>query len=82
MKSYLSNQRTELSHAIGVGTGFLIFYVAHTTGYSWELSFSISFTLGFLTSTILSHNLSQASNREEAVNLSQAIEEFEKPERS
>ena len=82
MKAYLSNHWTEISHAIGVGTGFLIFYLAHSAGYSWELSFSISFTLGFLTSTILSHNLSQASNREEAVNLSQAIEEFENPKRS
>ena len=82
MKAYLSNHWTELSHAIGVGTGFLIFYVAHNTGYSWELSFSISFTLGFLTSTTLSHKLSRASNREEAVNLYQAIEEFEKPERN
>ena len=82
MKAYLSNHWAELSHAIGVGTGFLIFYVAHTTGYSWELSFSISFTLGFLTSTMLSNNLSQASNREEAVNLSQAIQEFENPKRS
>ena len=82
MKAYLSNHWTELSHAIGVGTGFLIFYLAHSTDYSWELSFSIGFTLGFLTSTLLSQNLSRSFGQEEAVNLSQAIEEFEKPERS
>ncbi len=82
MKAYLSNHRTELSHAIGVGTGFLIFYLAHSAGYSWELSFSIGFTLGFLTSTLLSHNLSRSFGQEDSVNLSQAIEEFEKPERS
>ena len=82
MKSYLSNHWTELSHAIGFGTGFLFSYLAHSTGYSWELSFSIGFTLGFLTSTLLSHNLSRSFGQEEAVNLSQAIEEFEKPERS
>ena len=82
MKSYLSNHRTELSHAIGVGTGFLIFYVAHTTGYSWELSFSIGFTLGFLTSTLLSHNPSRSFGQEEPLNPAQAIEEFENPKRS
>jgi len=82
MKAYLSNHWTEPSHAIGVGTGFLIFYLAHSAGYSWELSFSIGFTLGFLTSTLLSHNLSRSFGQEETVNLSQAIEEFEKPERS
>ncbi len=79
MKAYLSNHWTELSHAISVGTGFLIFYLAHSAGYSWELSFSIGFTSGFFTSTLLS---SRSFGQEEAVNLSQAIEEFEKTERS
>ena len=82
MKAYLSNHWTELSHAIGVGTGFLILYLAHATSYSWELSFSMGFTLAFFTGTLLSHNLSRSFGQEEAVNLSQAIEEFEKPERS
>ena len=82
MRTYLSNHWTEPSHAFGVSTGFLIFYLAHTAGYSWELSFPIGFTLGFLTSTLLSQNLSRSFGEEEAVNLSQAIEEFEKPERS
>ena len=82
MKSNLSNHWTELSHAIGVGTGFLIFYLAHTLGYEWQLSFSIACTLGFLTSTLSSYNLSQRFGREEAGNRSEAIENFEKPERS
>ena len=82
MKSYLSNHWTELSHAIGFGTGFLFSYLARSTGYSWELSFSMAFTLGFSTSTLWSYNLSQRFGREEAGNLSQAIENFEKPERS
>ena len=82
MKAYLSNHWAELSHAIGVGTGFLIFYLAHSAGYSWELSFSIGFTLGFLTSTLMSHNLSRVFNREEPLNPAQAIEEFENPKRS
>ena len=82
MKVNLSNHWTELSHEIAVGTGFLIFYLAHTLGYAWELSFSMAFTLGFFTSTLSSYNLSQRFGREEAGNRSEAIENFEKPERN
>ncbi|MFL2527162.1 MAG: hypothetical protein ACJ0Q3_06735 [Candidatus Azotimanducaceae bacterium] len=82
MKANLSNHWTELSHAIGVGTGFLIFYLTHTLGYAWELSFSIAFTLGFFTSTLSSYNLSRRFGREEAGNLSQAIKDLEKLGRS
>tara|TARA_S200000501_G_scaffold158211_1_gene149369 strand:+ start:856 stop:1104 length:249 start_codon:yes stop_codon:yes gene_type:complete len=82
MKSNLSNHWTELSHVIGFGTGFLIFYLAHTLGYGWEWSFSMAFTMGFFTSTLSSYNLSQRFGREEAGNLSRAIENFEKRERS
>jgi len=78
MKSYLLKHWTELSHALGVSLGFSIFYLMFASGYSWEISFTVGFILGFLSSTLFNHVLYKSHTRDEALNLSQAIEDFEK----
>jgi len=78
MKNYLLKHWTELSHTLGISSGFSIFYLMSAFGYSWEISFTVGFILGFLTSTVFNHVLDKIHDRDEALNLSQAVEVFKK----
>ena len=77
MRNFLLLRWTELSYALGVGSGFLIFYLLYSTGFPWEISFAFGFTVGFLTDNLFNSLLTKARTRGEIKKLSKAVEDFE-----
>ena len=68
----------EISESLGVGIGFINFYVLYYLWHiSWEISFAIAFGLGYLASAFLEHYVGDKLDKAEAKELSDAVEEFE-----
>ena len=83
MKNYILLHRSEISHAIGVGIGFLNFYILYSLwGISWEISFAVAFASGFIASKFLDVYAGKMSeedlDKEWAEEISNAINDFEK----
>ena len=78
MKLITEKNWSNLSHALGVGVGFLNFYILY---YSWdfsrEISFAVAFSLGFLASIAFDDYLSKKFEKNEAKRITGAAEEFE-----
>jgi len=78
MKKYVIMNWAEISQSIGVGFGFINFYVLYYSWQvSWEISFAVSFVLGYLASVFLEHSVGDRLDKAEAKELSDAVEEFE-----
>jgi hypothetical protein len=78
MKKYVIMNWAEISQSIGVGIGFINFYVLYYSWQvSWEISFAVSFVLGYLASFFLEHSVGDRLDKAEAKELSDAVEEFE-----
>jgi len=78
MKLITEKNWSNLSHALGVGVGFLNFYILY---YSWdfsrEISFAVAFSLGFLASIAFDDYLNKQFYKNEAEKITNAAEEFE-----
>jgi hypothetical protein len=78
MKLITEKNWSDLSHALGVGIGFLNFYILYYSwDFSWEISFAIAFALGFLASIAFDDYLSKKFEKNEAKRITDAAEEFE-----
>ena len=78
MKKYVIMNWAEISQSIGVGIGFINFYVLYYTWQvSWEISFAVSFVLSYLASVFLENSVGDRLDKAEAKELSDAVEEFE-----
>ena len=78
MKLFTEKNWSDLSHALGVGIGFLNFYILYYSwDFSWEISFAIAFALGFLASIAFDDYLSKKFEKNEAKRITGAAEEFE-----
>ena len=79
MKKFVVMNWTEISQGLGVGIGFINFYVLYYSwNVSWEISFAIAFVLGFFASKALGHYVGKEFNKHEAEKISEVVEEFEK----
>lgn len=79
MKKYILLHRSEISHAIGVGIGFLNFYILYSSwGISWEISFAVAFTLGYLAGGVSDFFLDKENGKTEIQKISEAVNNFEK----
>jgi len=79
MKNYILLHRSEISHAIGVGIGFLNFYILYFSwGISWEISFALAFSLGYLSGGVLDFFLDKDHGKTEIQKISEAVNDFEK----
>lgn len=79
MKKYVIMNWTEVSESIGVGIGFINFYVLYYSWQvSWEISFAVSFVLGYLASVFLEHFVGDRLDKAEAKELYDAVDSFEK----
>ena len=78
MKLIAEKNWSDLSNALGVGIGFLNFYILY---YSWdfsrEISFAVAFSLGFLANIAFDDYLSKKFEKNEAKKITDAAEEFE-----
>ena len=78
MKKFIILHWSEASHGIGVGIGFLNFYMLYYSwSVSWEISFTVAFVLGFLASIALGHYVGNEFDKQEAKKISEAVESFE-----
>ena len=69
---------TEISQGLGVGIGFINFYVLYYSWHiSWEISFAVAFVLGYLASVFFDYYIGDKLDKTEAKDLSDAVEEFE-----
>tara|TARA_B100000029_G_scaffold186327_1_gene183662 strand:+ start:3106 stop:3357 length:252 start_codon:yes stop_codon:yes gene_type:complete len=83
MKKFIIMHSSELSQSLGVGVGFLNFYMLYYLwSISWEISFAIAFGLGFLVSAVSNHFLDNESDKHEAESISAAVREFEERPRN
>ena len=83
MKKFYGIKLSELSHFMGVGVGFLNFYVLYYSwDFSWETSFAVAFVLGCLFSGVFNHYVGNEFDKREAEKISEAVEEFEDKPRS
>ena len=79
MKKYVIMNWTEISESIGVGIGFINFYVLYYSWQvSWEISFAVSFVLGYLASVFLEHFVGDRLDKARAKELYDAVDSFEK----
>ena len=79
MKKYVIMNWTEISESIGVGIGFINFYVLYYSWQvSWEISFAAAFGLGYLASAFLEHFVGDRLDKAEAKELFDAVDSFEK----
>ncbi len=69
---------SEISAGLGVGSGFLVFFLLQAIGFGWGVSFGFGFTLGFLISCIFNFYLSSIYETQEAGDISKTVQEFEK----
>ena len=78
MKLITEKNWSDLTHALGVGIGFLNFYILYYSwDFSWEISFAIAFALGFLASIAFDDCLNKKFEKNEAKRITDAAEEFE-----
>ena len=69
---------TEISQGLGVGIGFINFYVLYYSWHiSWEISFAVAFGLGYLASVLFDGYVGDKLDKTEAKDLSDAVEKFE-----
>ena len=79
MKNYFLLHRSEISHAIGVGIGFLNFYILYYSwGVSWEISFALAFSLGYLSGGVLDFFLDKDHGKTEIQKISETVNDFER----
>ena len=78
MKLITGKNWSNLSHALGVGIGFLNFYILYFSwDFSWGISFAVAFALGFLASKAFDNYLSKKFEKNEAKRITDAAKEFE-----
>ena len=78
MKLITEKNWSNLSHALGVGIGFLNFYILYFSwDFSWGISFAVAFALGFLVSKAFDNYLSKKFEKNEAKRITDAAKEFE-----
>ena len=78
MKKIVVTNWTEISESLGVGIGFINFYVLYYSWHiSWEKSFAVAFVLGYLASVFFNDYVGNKLDKTEAKDLSDAVEDFE-----
>ena len=78
MKKLIVMNWTEISQGLGVGIGFINFYVLYYSWHiSWEISFAVAFGLGYLASIFFEDYIDDKFDKSDAEKLSAAVEEFE-----
>ena len=78
MNKFVVKNWAEISQGLGVGIGFINFYVLYYSWHiSWGISFAIAFGLGYLASAFLEQYVGDKLDKAEAKELSDAVEEFE-----
>ena len=78
MKKFVVMNWTEISEGLGVGIGFINFYVLYYLWHiSWEISFAVAFGLGYLASVFFDNYVGDKLDKTEAKDLSDAVEKFE-----
>ena len=78
MNKFTVKNWAEISQGLGVGIGFINFYVLYYSWHiSWGISFAIAFGLGYLASVFFEHYVGDKLENTEAKELSDAVEEFE-----
>ena len=78
MNKFTVKNWAEISQGLGVGIGFINFYVLYYSWHiSWGISFAIAFGLGYLASAFLEQYVGDKLDKAEAKELSDAVEEFE-----
>ena len=78
MRKFSVMNWTEISEGLGVGIGFINFYVLYYSWHiSWEISFAVAFVLGYLASVFFDYYIGDKLDKTEAKDLSDAVEKFE-----
>ena len=78
MNKFAVKNWAEISQGLGVGIGFINFYVLYYSWHiSWEISFAVAFGLGYLASVFFDNYVGDKLDKTEAKDLSDAVEEFE-----
>ena len=78
VKKFVVMNWTEISEGLGVGIGFINFYVLYYSWHiSWGISFAVAFGLGYLASAFFDDYVGDKLDKTEAKDLSDAVEEFE-----
>ena len=78
MKNFNFRSWSEISYGLGVGSGFLVFFLLQAIGFGWGVSFGVGFTLSFLISCIFNFYLSSFYETQGARDISKTVQEFEK----
>jgi len=78
VKSFIFRSWSEISYGLGVGSGFLVFFLFQAVGFGWGVNFGVGFTLGFLISCIFNFYLSSFYETREAGDISKTVLGFEK----
>ena len=78
MNKFAVKNWAEISQGLGVGIGFINFYVLYYSWHiSWEISFAVAFGLGYLASAFFDDYVGDKLDKTEAKDLSDAVEKFE-----
>jgi len=78
MKKFVVMNWPEISQGLGVGIGFINFYVLYYSWHiSWGISFAVAFGLGYLASAFFDNYVGDKLDKTEAKDLSNAVEKFE-----
>ena len=78
MKKFVVMNWIEISQGLGVGIGFINFYVLYYSWQiSWGISFAVAFGLGYLASAFFDNYVGHKLDKTEAKDLSDAVEKFE-----
>ena len=78
MKKFVVKNWAEISQSLGVGIGFINFYVLYYSWHiSWGISFAVAFGLGYLASAFFDDYVGDKLDKAEAKDLSNAVEDFE-----
>ena len=78
MNKFVVKNWAEISQSLGVGIGFINFYVLYYSWHiSWGISFAVAFVLGYLASTFFDDYVGDKLDKTEAKDLSDAVEDFE-----
>ena len=78
MKKFVVKNWAEISQSLGVGIGFINFYVLYYSWHiSWGISFAVAFGLCYLASSFFDDYVGDKLDKTEAKDLSDAVEDFE-----
>ena len=78
MKKFVVKNWAEISQGLGVGIGFINFYMLYYSWHiSWGISFAVAFGLGYLASAFFDDYVGDKLDKAEAKDLSNAVEDFE-----